>query len=130
MARASWRAEQARRSRRIRELELEIGRRLTGCEARSTNRFVSNRPRRPELWSPGVFERWSHLKGVALQWVLSATLADHLGSDARRVLVRVSKRNRRATTRPPVLAAEVVVGQQLRMHRPPARFVVVCAKAG
>src|SRR6266550_2611262 len=40
------------------------------------------------------------------------------------------ERDRRTTARPRVLTSEVVVGQQLRVHRAPARSTTVCAKAG
>src|SRR6267142_2001174 len=40
------------------------------------------------------------------------------------------KRDRRTTARPPVLTSEIVVGQQLRVHRAPARSTTVCDKAG
>ena len=117
------------RSRRERELELQVRSRLS-CRVNGTaDRLVADGSCGSEGRSPFVFERGPDLKRVALPSSFAATLSDDFSTDARRMLDRVAKRNRGASTRPHVLATEVVVGEKLRVERTLARATVVRTEA-
>src|ERR1700694_3233815 len=120
-----------RESRGIRELELEVRRRLPGCRdpvEASPDTLVTDDTGGAEIRSPRILERRAQLERVARDAVLATTLSDDFQSDPCRMLNRVPEWDRSAAASPKVAAAEVVVGEELCVQRAVAGSVVVRPK--
>src|SRR3954471_5417496 len=102
-------------SRRQRKLQLDVSSVIpAACKgrARATHRFPPAGERRSEIRRPAVLESRTDLERVAGVAAQPAALSDQLCADARWVRPGVAEGYGCATSRPYVVAAEVVVRQQ------------------
>src|SRR6185369_12946872 len=112
-----------------RKLEFHVSRVIAIGEARAANVLPSTSQRGAKVWSPAVFERRAKLECVGGVSVESAALTDNLSANAGWMSRGITERSRRATARPNVVAAEIVVRKQLRAHWATTGSIRVSAKA-